>query len=193
MVEWSIETIGVQLFSKKTLKFFEILCLKELTYLNGIYNFQGTTILCEIFENRAKEMTKKFLYNLLKCTSASSLSSCIHRYLSQAEIVGLFKQTLIGGFSCVNTRLSFNSKILLPKNSQYHPKKNLKLIYEIKNETKNIFEDKRVVTKILKMDENNQYGNAMIKPLPTGSIKKIKNIPSTRQFHLNNTGNFGQR
>ena len=138
-------------------------------------------------------MTKKFLYNLLKCTSASSLSSCIHRYLSQAEIVDLFKQTLIGGFSCVNTSLSFNSKILLPKNSQYHPKKNLKLIYEIKNETKNIFEDKRVVTKILKMDENNQYGNAMTKPLPTGSIKKIKNISSTSQFHLNNTGNFGQR
>ena len=37
---------------------------------------------------------------------------------------------------------------------------------------KNIFEDKRAVTKILKMDENIQYGNAMTKPLLTGSIKK---------------------
>ena len=33
---------------------------------------------------------------------------------------------------------------------------------------KNYFEDKRVVTKILKIDENNQYDNAMTKPLPTG-------------------------
>ena len=39
---------------------------------------------------------------------------------------------------------------------------------------KNIFRDKRIITKILKIEENNQYGNAMTKPLPTGSIKKRK-------------------
>ena len=38
--------------------------------------------------------------------------------------------------------------------------------------------------KILKMDKNNQYGNTMTKPLPTGSIKKIKKIPSMREFDL---------
>ena len=32
------------------------------------------------------------------------------------------------------------------------------------------------------MDEKNHYGNAMIKPLPTGSIKKMKNIPSLKEF-----------
>ena len=32
---------------------------------------------------------------------------------------------------------------------------------------------KRVIGKILKMDENNQYGNAMTKPLPTGCIKDV--------------------
>ena len=67
----------------------------------------------------------------------------------------MFEQTLIGGFSCVNARLGFDSKILLPKDSKNEPKENLKLIYKIRNEEKNISEDKRVVTKILKMDENN--------------------------------------
>ena len=32
-------------------------------------------------------------------------------------------------------------------------------------------EHKRVISKILKLDENNQYGHAMTKPLPTGCIK----------------------
>ena len=84
----------------------------------------------------------------------------------------------------MNTRLAFDSSILLPKNQQNQPKENLKLIYKIKNEVKNIFEDKRVVTKIVKMDENNQYGNAMTKPLPTGSIKNSKKLPTIREFDL---------
>lgn len=36
---------------------------------------------------------------------------------------------------------------------------------------KNIIEDKRIVTKVITMDENNQYGNTMTKPLPMGSTK----------------------
>ena len=145
-------------------------------------------------------MMKKFPYNPDKYTSTSSLSSCIHWCLSkaiiwlqtQAETVDLFEQTLIGGFSCVNTRLSFDLKILLQKNSQYRPKENLKLIYKIKNETKNIFEDKRAVTKILKMDENNQYRDAMTKPLLTGSIEKVKKNSFHEKILSNNTENFGQ-
>ena len=125
-------------------------------------------------------MMRKFPCNPRKCTSASSLSGYIHRFLSkaviafptQAEIVGLFEQTLIGELSCLNMRLGFDSKILLPKDSKNEPKENLKLIYKIRNEEKNISGDKRVVTKILKMDENNHYGNAMTKPLPIGSIRK---------------------
>ena len=66
---------------------------------------------------------------------------------------------------------------MLTKNSDGKPKENLKIIYEIGNE------DKRVVSKILKMDENNQYGNAMTKPLPTSNIKR-KKIPTMREFDL---------
>ena len=37
---------------------------------------------------------------------------------------------------------------------------------------------KRLSSKIIKMDENNQYGLAMTKPLPYGCIKKKKHVPS---------------
>ena len=50
-------------------------------------------------------MMLKLPYNSRKCTSASSLNACIHRFLlkaiialpTQTEIVNLFKQTFIGG------------------------------------------------------------------------------------------------
>ena len=45
-------------------------------------------------------------------------------------------------------RLGFDPKILLPKNSKNESKENLKLIYKIRNEEKNILEGKSVVTKI---------------------------------------------
>ena len=35
---------------------------------------------------------------------------------------------------------------------------------------------KRVLTKILKFDENNQYSHGMTKPLPTGCIKDSGDI-----------------
>ena len=35
---------------------------------------------------------------------------------------------------------------------------------------------KRVITKILKFDENNQYGSGMTKPLPTDCIKDDSDI-----------------
>ena len=37
-------------------------------------------------------------------------------------------------------------------------------------------EKKRVITKILKIDENSQYGNGMAKPLPTGCTKGNSDI-----------------
>ena len=42
---------------------------------------------------------------------------------------------------------------------------------------------KRVITKILKLDNNNQYGYSMTKPLPTGFIKENSDI-SWRTFNL---------
>ena len=49
-------------------------------------------------------------------------------------------------------RLAFDSQILLPKNER----NDFKLIYDVKKSA-GIKEKKRVTTKVLKMDENNQY------------------------------------
>ena len=41
---------------------------------------------------------------------------------------------------------------------------------------------KRFSSKIIKMDENNQYGQAMTKPLPYGCIKKKKKVLSREEL-----------
>ena len=92
--------------------------------------------------------------------------------------VETFEQTVTGSFSSVNTRLAFDTQILLP-NLEYKDdlEKNplnkdfkYKVVYNLKLDGKKA-QKKRVITKILKLDENNQYGNGMTKPLPTGCIK----------------------
>ena len=133
------------------------------------------------------------MFNPRKCNSASSFSSCLHRDKSKclialqtgAEDVLLFERTRIGGFSCVNTRLNFDFQILLPKNGR---DKN-QLIYSLENQ-------KKISTKIQKIDENNKYGNAMTKPLPYSCIKKASKIPSLLEFNkildrISDTGNIG--
>ena len=155
-------------------EFWQTLNLKKLSDLSNINNFQDTISLCGMFENRAKEMIKKFPNNPRKCTSASSLSGCVHRYLSkaiialraQAEIVELFEETFIGGFICKKLEVGVLFEHSTSKKLTISAKR--ELIYKTKDEMKNIFNDKRVVTKILKMDEYNQYGNVMTKPLQTG-------------------------
>ena len=67
----------------------------------------------------------------------------------------MFEKTLIGGFSCVNTKLAFDTQILLNDKQNEKVKK-----------------EKRISSVILKMDENNQYGQAMTKPLLYGCIKR---------------------
>ena len=42
---------------------------------------------------------------------------------------------------------------------------------------------KRISCKILKMDQNSQYGMAMTKPLPYGCIKKQNTVPSLTEFN----------
>ena len=105
--------------------------------------------------------------------------------------IEVFQKTLCGGFSCVNTRLSFDTEILMPnlKERDYHKMNvdqscdNLKVIYSLKLDKDRSFESKRVITKILKLDENNQYGFAMTRPMPTGCIKEHPS-PSWVKFNF---------
>lgn len=159
--------------------------MENLGELNKLYNFQDTIILCESFESWATHLNKIFKFDPWKFNSASPFSGCVHREKSKCftalsintKQVKLFERTLIGGFSGVNTRLIFDSQILLLGNQR----DDLELIYKIKTSkgTKN----KIISDNILKMDENNQYGNAMTKPLLYGCIKRQQKIPSLREIN----------
>ena len=91
------------------------------------------------------------------------------------KYIRVFEKTLIGGLSCVNTRLAFDANILLND-----PDKE-KFLIELNIDRKK--QIKRFSSKILKMDENNQYGMAMTKPLPYGCIKKQDKVPTMTEFN----------
>ena len=95
--------------------------MRHLGDLNDLYNFQDVALLCEILENRFQLMHERYGFNPRKCNSASTLSGCIEREMSKVILtlptkvdhIEIFEQTVIGGFSCVNNRLAFDSQILL--------------------------------------------------------------------------------
>ena len=74
------------------------------------------------------------------------------------------KKILIGGFSCVNTRLTFDTEILIDDN------KTEKILFDLYIDGKK--QTKRISSNILKMDENNQYEMAVTKPLSYSFILK---------------------
>ena len=160
-------------------KFFMLLRLKTLGDMKRIYNFQDTLILCEIFEQRASFLEKLFNFNPRKSNSASSFSGTVHRNKSKCNIVmptnseqiRVFEKTLIGGYSCINTRMTFDTDIFLKGTN------NEKVIFKTRDG-----QLKRFSSKIIKMDENNQYGFAMTKPLPYGCIKKKENVPTLEEL-----------
>ena len=100
--------------------------MRNLGDMNDLYSTQDVILLREIIENRFQLMHDKYSFNPRKCNSASSLSGSIERDLSKViiplpttnEIVDVFEQTLTGGFSCVNTRLAFDTEILLPNSPE---------------------------------------------------------------------------
>ena len=146
--------------------------LSNLGELSQTYNFQNTIILCKIFEQRSCLFQKMFRYNPRKCNSASSFFGYVHRNNSKccitlptdAEHVRAFEKTRIGGFSCVNARLAFDTDVLLNDNNKE------KVLFDLDIDGKK--QTKRISSKILKADENNQYGMVMTKPLPYVCIKK---------------------
>ena len=123
---------------KKTFKkLFIILKMRNIGDLNDLFNFQDTIILCEVFESRALIMNKKYKNNPRRCNSASTLwlyprnqSKIIILLPTNAEIVELFKNMLIRGFSSVSTPPTFDINILMPNlenNSETIKRKNLKV------------------------------------------------------------------
>ena len=101
---------------------YQTLKMRNLEDLNDLYNTQGAILLTEIIENRFQAMQNTYGFNPRKYNSASSMSGCIERVMSKIILalptkydhVEIFEETVIGSFSCVNTRLAFDSQILLP-------------------------------------------------------------------------------
>ena len=81
----------------------------------------------------------------------------------------MFEKTLIGGLSCVNTKLALDTQILL------NDKQNEKVLFDLKFDGKK--QTKIISSVILKMDENNQYGQGITKALPFGFIKLKEHPP----------------
>ena len=168
--------------------------MRHLGDLNDLYNVQDVILLSEIIENRFEVMHKTYGFNPRKCNSASVMSGYIEREMSKIILalptklghVEIFEQKVTGGFNSVNTRLAFNTQILLPdlpklkpsldfENYQMSEDFDYKVAYDLKI-GKNKRQKKRIISKILKLDENNQYGNGVTKPLPTGCIKDDSDI-----------------
>ena len=96
--------------------------MRNLGDLNDSDNTQDIILLTEIIESRFQAMQNTYGFNPRRCNLASSMSSCIEREMSKVilalpakyEHVQIFEETVVSGFSCVNTRLAFDSQILLP-------------------------------------------------------------------------------
>ena len=172
---------------------YTILKMRNLGDVNDLYNMQDVILLCEIIENRFEKMHEKFGFNPRKCNSTSTLSGCVQRNQSKViisfptnyEHAEIFEKTLIGGYICVNNRIGFDTEILLPNfsKSEYvkmnidesfkaYKNQNYKVGFTIKLDINEKSKEYRVVSKIIKFDENNQYGFAMTKPMPVGAIKE---------------------
>ena len=159
-------------------KLFILLKMRNLSDLNDLYNVQDVILLMVIIENRFQEMQNETGYNPRKINSASKLSCCIQREKSKGILtlptnnchVEIFEKTLSGGFSCVNTRLLFDTELLMSnlfekdfnkmnidQSFKAFKRNDLKLVYKVKFDDQKKHEKKRVVAKIWKLDENNQY------------------------------------
>ena len=96
--------------------------MRDLSDLNDLYNAQDVIILLEIIENRFQSVQDKSGYNPRIINSTSKLSGCIQREKSKCILalpvdntqMEVFEKTLSGGFSSVNTRLSFDTGLLMP-------------------------------------------------------------------------------
>ena len=147
----------------------------NLSDLNDLYNAQDVIILLEIIENRFQSMQD----NPRIINSASKLSGCIRREKSKCILalpinntqMEIFEKTLSGGFSSVNTRLSFDTELFMANLTQNDYQKmnidqsfkafkrdDLKVVYSLKLDNEETFRKKRIITKIIKFDESNQYG-----------------------------------
>ena len=144
---------------------YKTLKMRNLGDMNNLYNTQDDILLCEIIENTFQIMHENHGFNPKRCNSASTLSGSIEREMSKViialptsnEIVDIFVKTLTSGFSCVNTRLVFDTEILFPNsedennNDDLNKDYNYKVCYRLKLDGENDYSVRRVLSNILKL------------------------------------------
>lgn len=110
------------------------------------------------------------------------------------EIVQLSEKLLKGKFCCVNTCLCFDSEIpmnLVTKTIKMTIDESFKALQKKWNENhlpSNIgkwgkFLLKTLHYQISKLDENNQYGYAIAKSMPTSSFRQMRNFKILYMFY----------
>ena len=133
--------------------------MTNLGDLNDLYNTQDVILLTEIIESLFQAMQNTYGFNPRRCNSASSMSGCIEREMSKVilalptkyEHAEIFEETVIGCFSSVNTRLAFDSQILLPnltykinlKNNPMNKNFDYNVVYNLKLDNEKV--KKRVI------------------------------------------------
>ena len=151
---------------------YTLLKMRDLSDLNDLYNAQDVILLCEIMKNRFQAMYDKTMNNPGKCNSASKLSGCIQREQSKIilalpsnnSVMETLEKSLTGGFSCVNTRLSFDTEFLVSKFTESDNKRmktdesfkaykhdDLEVIYRIKQDNENSYHERCIIGKISKI------------------------------------------
>ena len=93
--------------------------------------------------------------------------------------------------------MAFDTEILMPNISraefdnmmidqsfQAFERQDFKAEHMLKLDGKKTYTDNRVISKILKLDENNEYVSFMTKISPTGYIKKQKKIPTWPELNM---------
>ena len=75
------------------------------------------------------------------------------------------------------SRAAFDS-MMIDESFQTFERQDFKGGYKLTLDGEKIYTDKRVISKILKLYGNNQYGYVMTKPLITGCMEKLEKVPT---------------
>ena len=75
------------------------------------------------------------------------------------------------------SRAAFDN-MMIDESFQIFERQDFKGGYKLTLDGEKIYTDKRVVSKILKLDGNYQYGYAMTKPLITSCMMKLEKVPT---------------
>ena len=153
-------------------RLWNILKLKNIGELVSLYNYADVIILTCLAQNRFNTLRQKAGQIEPKAYS-STCTFTGNAMLKQSKItinkapnlkcLEAFEKSIVGGYTSTPIRISFNTSLI--------SNEGIDLLLPDEN---NKVSKKKVFTSVLKLDQINQYGMAMTKPLPKGGIREQK-------------------